>query len=315
MSARPLRLGTRGSALALVQAELVAAALRARWPERGVDVVTITTRGDVRTDVPLSALGGRGVFAAELEQALRVGEVDLAVHSAKDLPSTLAPDLCLAAFLPREDPRDVLVARAGVPPSVRALPSGAVVGTSSPRREGQLRALRPDLDIRDVRGNVDTRLRKLDRGDYDAIVLAAAGLRRLGLAHRVSEWIAPADMLPAVAQGAIAVETRADDADTRAAVAPLGDAATATAVAAERAFLARLGAGCAAPTGAHATLADGGTLRVEGMIGSRGGEVLRLARTGPADDPAALGASVAEALLAGGGDALLRAAGVRVGVE
>jgi hydroxymethylbilane synthase len=202
-----------------------------------------------------------------------------------------------------------------MPRTVRELPAGAVVGTSSPRREGQLRALRPDLDIRDVRGNVDTRLRKLDRGDYDAIVLAAAGLRRLGLAHRVTEWIAPADMLPAVGQGAIGVETRADDADTRAAVAALDDPATAVAVRAERAFLARLGAGCAAPTGAQATLSPDGTLRVEGMIGSRAGDALRLAREGPADDPAALGAAVADALLASGGEALLRAAGVRVGVE
>jgi len=312
---RVLRIGTRASALPRVQTGIVAAALRARWPALRVEVVTITTRGDVRTDVPLSALGGRGVFAAEIEQALRAGEVDLAVHSAKDLPSTLAPDMCLAARLPREDARDVLVARAGVPGTVRALPAGAVVGTSSPRREGQLRALRPDLDVRDIRGNVDTRLRKLDAGDYDAIVLAAAGLRRLGLADRVTEWIAPADMLPAVGQGVIAVEARADDSAARALAAPLDDASTATALAAERAFLARLGAGCAAPTGAHATVGAPGRVHVEGLIGSRAGDVLRLARDGAASDAASVGAELADALLAAGGDELLRAAGARAGVE
>jgi hydroxymethylbilane synthase len=312
---RVVRIGTRGSALALAQTAIVAAALRERWPALRVEVVTITTRGDVRTDVPLSALGGRGVFAAEIEQALRTGEVDLAVHSAKDLPSTLAPDMCLAAALPRADARDVLVARAGVPGSIRALPAGAVVGTGSPRREGQLRALRPDLDVRDIRGNVDTRLRKLDAGDYDAIVLAAAGLRRLGLAGRVTEWIAPADMLPAVGQGVIAVEARADDAQARALAAPLDDPSTATALAAERAFLARLGAGCAAPTGAHAVVDAGGRVCVEGLIGSRAGDVLRLARDGAASDAASVGAELADALLAAGGDELLRAAGARAGVE
>jgi hydroxymethylbilane synthase len=310
MTDPPLRIGTRGSALALAQTELVVAALRARDESVAVDVVTITTRGDVRTDVPLSVLGGRGVFAAELEQALRAGEVDLAVHSAKDLPSTLADDFVLAAFLPREDPRDVVVSRG---PLLRDLPHGAIVGTSSPRRACQIRALRPDVELRDIRGNVGTRLRKLDEGAYDAIVLAAAGLRRLGLDGRVTEWLGTEAMLPSPGQGAIAIELRADDAATARIVATIDDAPTRTRVVAERAFLARLGAGCAAPAAAHATL-DGDALRVEGMIGRADGMMLRASRQGLARDAESLGAEVAEALRAAGGDALLAEAGVRVGV-
>ncbi|AHG91813.1 Porphobilinogen deaminase [Gemmatirosa kalamazoonensis] len=302
-----LRLGTRGSALALAQARIVAGALGgAGLP---VEIVTITTKGDVRTDVPLSVIGGRGVFAAELEQALRVGEVDLAVHSAKDLPSTLAPDLALAAFLPREDVRDVLIARGGAP--LVSLPMHAVLGTSSPRRACQIRALRPDIVLRDIRGNVDTRLRKLDEGQYDAIVLAAAGLRRLGLTERVTQWLESDIMLPAVGQGAIAVEVRAADAAMTAALAPLDDHATRVTVTAERAFLARLGAGCAAPSAAHARL-ERGMLHLEGLIGSESGAVIRAARTGREQDAAALGVAVAETLLASGGEELLRAAGTRV---
>jgi len=303
---RTLRIGTRGSALAMVQTRLVEGLLRDRG--HAVEVATITTQGDVRTDVPLSVLGGRGVFVAELEQALRDGRVDVAVHSAKDLPSTTAPDLVLAAFLPREDPRDVVVTRDGAP--LDALPHGAVIGTSSPRRACQLRALRPDLVLRDIRGNVDTRLRKLDAGDYDAIVLAAAGLRRLGLAGRITESLGPDRMLSAVGQGAIAVEVRGDDVDARAAVAALDDEPTRVAVTAERAFLARLGAGCSAPTGALATIA-GGVLRLEGMIGSDDGTTVRAARDGRPQDAASLGVAVAESLLAAGGDALLVAAGTR----
>jgi hydroxymethylbilane synthase len=304
------RLGTRGSALALTQARLVAGALAAAHPGVAVEIVTITTKGDVRTDVPLSAIGGAGVFAAELAAALRAGTVDFAVHSAKDLPSTLPADMALAAFPEREDPRDVLVSRAG---TLRELPARARVGTSSPRRAAMLRAARPDLLLRDVRGNVDTRLRKLDAGEYDAIVLAAAGLRRLGLIARATEHLDPADMLPQVGQGAIAVEVRAGDAAAAALVAVLDHARTRAAVVAERAFLARLGAGCAAPTGAHATLLGDGTVAVEGMIGHADGRAVRRRIVGPLVDAPALGRAVAEALLAEGGEALLREAGGRAG--
>lgn len=307
-----LRIGTRGSALALTQTRLTVDALRARWPALDVEVHTITTTGDVRTDVPLAAIGGRGVFAAELEQALRRGDIDVAVHSSKDLPSTLAAEFRLGAFLPREDPRDVLCTRG---PTLAELPAGAVVGTSSPRRACQLRALRPDLRVEDIRGNVDTRLRKLDAGQYDAILLAAAGLNRLGLAHRITEHFAPQAMLPQVGQGAVALEVRADDADALTHVAALDHTPTAAAVTAERAFLARLGAGCTAPAGAHATLdVDGASMIVEGMIGALdGSRVVRLAREGAAGAGPALGAAVAEALMAAGGGELMRAAGARAG--
>ena len=308
MTARALRLGTRGSALAMTQARLVAAALHAAWPERAVEIVTITTQGDVRTDVPLAAIGGVGVFAAELEQALRSGRVDIAVHSAKDLPSTLPADMALAAFPPREDPRDVLVSRDGH--TLATLPAGALVGTSSPRRACQVRASRPDVVLSDIRGNVDTRLRKLDAGEYDAIVLAAAGLNRLGLQHRITQRLEPHEMLSAVSQGAIAIETRADDLESQRRLAPLDHAETRIAVTAERAFLARLGAGCAAPTAAHARLVDG-TLHVEGLIGASDGTLVRASRSGTPADAAALGLEVANAVLAQGGDVLLAAAGGR----
>ncbi|GJG88287.1 porphobilinogen deaminase [Gemmatimonadetes bacterium T265] len=309
---RALRVGTRGSKLALAQATQVVGALRARWPARAFDVQIITTQGDVRTDVPLSAIGGRGVFAAELEQALRRGDIDVAVHSGKDLPSTLAPEFALGAFPEREDPRDVVATRG---PRLADLPAGAVLGTSSPRRAAEIRALRPDLDVRDVRGNVDTRLRKLDEGQYDAILLAAAGLHRLGLRHRITEYLSTDTMLPMVSQGAIAIEVRADDADALAAVAPLDHLPTRTAVTAERAFLARLGAGCTAPTGAHAVLRADGTLRLDAMIGALdptlGHTPVRGRAEAPAADAVALGRTLAERLLADGGDVLLRVAGVR----
>lgn len=309
---RALRVGTRGSKLALAQATQVVGALRATWPGRAFDVQIITTQGDVRTDVPLAAIGGRGVFAAELEQALRRGEIDVAVHSGKDLPSTLAPEFALGAFPEREDPRDVVVTRG---PTLADLPPGAVLGTSSPRRAAEVRQLRPDLDVRDIRGNVDTRLRKLDEGQYDAILLAAAGLRRLGLAGRITEYLSTDLMLPMVSQGAIAIETRADDRDALAAVAPLDHAPTRTAVTAERAFLARLGAGCTAPVAAHARLLDGGTLQLDAMIGALdpalGLAPVRGRLSAPADDPAALGRALAEQLIANGGEALMRAAGAR----
>jgi hydroxymethylbilane synthase len=306
-----LRLGTRQSALALAQARLVEGALRARHPGLAVEIVPMTTRGDVRRDVPLAAIGGTGVFTAEIEAALRAGEVDLAVHSAKDLPSALAPDMTLAALLPREDVRDVLVSRDGR--ALAELPAGARVGTSSPRRAFQLRAARPDLDVRDIRGNVDTRLRKLDAGEYDAIALAAAGLRRLGLEARVTEWLPVRDVLPAVGQGAIACEVRAADARAVALVGAVGDAATMTAVAAERAFLARLGAGCMAPTGAHAALRDG-ALVLEAFVGGADGTVVRDALAGDAHAPEALGRALADRLLAAGAAGLLGAAGTRPGL-
>jgi hydroxymethylbilane synthase len=295
-------IGTRGSKLALAQTELIRAALRAAHPGLEVGAETITTRGDVILDRPLSAIGDKGLFVTEIEDALRASRVDLAVHSAKDLPSELPPDMALAACPPREDPRDALLSAGGR--RLDELPAGARVGTSSLRRACQLRHLRPDLEIVDLRGNVDTRLRKLHEGQYDAIVLAAAGLRRLGLAEHVTQLLDPELMLPAVAQGALGLEVRAGDEATQALLAPLDDRPTRLAVAAERAFLARIGGGCQVPVAAMARL-EGETLRLDGLIGARDGRAVRGALSGSAGDPAALGAALAEELLGAGGRELL----------
>jgi hydroxymethylbilane synthase len=307
---RVVTIGTRGSTLALVQTHLVRDALLAHHPDLTVLTERITTRGDVILDQPLAAAakGDKGLFVGEIEAALRDGRIDLAVHSAKDLPSTLPPDLTIAAWTRRADPRDALVSRAG---DLRALPPGARVGTSSPRRACQLRALRPDLTILDIRGNVDTRLRKLASGDYDAIVLAAAGLDRLGLAGVITEPYGPETMLPAVGQGALAIETRAGDEVIARLLVPLDDPATARAVRAERAFLAAVEGGCAAAVAAHATTLPGGGLALAGLIGAPDGRIVRGERFGPAADGERLGAALAADLLARGGAAFLRAAAGR----
>ncbi|HET9495771.1 MAG TPA: hydroxymethylbilane synthase, partial [Chloroflexia bacterium] len=244
------------------------------------------------------------VFVTQIEDALRAGHIDLAVHSAKDLSSRLPDDMALAAFLPRADPRDVLVSRDGS--RLADLPPGARVGTSSPRRACQVSAIRPDLVLLDIRGNVDTRLRKLDEGQYEAIVLAAAGLERLGLQDRATEWFDPGVMLPAVAQGALAVEVRAADQATAELAARLNDAPTSTAVRAERAFLAAIGGSCALPIGAYATL-EGYSLRVRGMIGAAEGRIVRGEHTGTATDPESAGAALASMLLDNGGRELVAA--------
>ena len=290
-------IGTRGSRLALIQADLVCAALRAAHPGLQLEVRHISTRGDRITDRPLAELGRNGVFVSEIEAALREHAVDLAVHSAKDLPSRLAPDMRIGALMRREDPRDVLVSRRG---PLAALPPGSRIGTSSPRRTAQLRSARPDLELLDIRGNVDTRLRRLADGGYDALVLAAAGLIRLGRAAEITERLEPGIMLPAVGQGALALEVRADDVATAALVAPLADSRTTKAIAAERAFLARLGGDCAAVAAAYATVADDDTLSITGITGSLTGALLRESATGPATD-AGVGSRLAERLLARGG--------------
>jgi hydroxymethylbilane synthase len=305
MISRAVRIGTRGSALALTQTESVVAALRARHPELEVSVQRITTKGDALRDVPLSALGGRGVFVDAIEEALRLGDIDLAVHSAKDLPSRVPSDLAIGAFLERVDPRDVLVSRAG---PLATLPAGACVGTSSLRRVCLIHSVRPDIETVDLRGNVDTRLRKLDAGEYDAIMLAAAGLVRLGLQHRITEWLPAETMLPSPGQGALAIEIRADSDDVRELVRPLSHAPTESALTAERAFLSRLGVGCAAAVGAHATLDEAGNLSLSAMIGAPDGRSVRGVETGPASNAAAIGESLAGRLLADGGDALVAAA-------
>ncbi len=302
ISTGALTIGTRGSKLALAQTALVRAALLAAHPQLQLAVERIATKGDIIHDRPFSQIGGNGLFVTEIEQALRAGTIDIAVHSAKDLPSTMPPDMAFAGIPPRADARDVLVARGGY--TLAELPQGARVGTSSMRRSCQLRHLRPDLEIAELRGNVDTRLRKLHEGQYDAIVLAAAGLDRLGIAQEITEYLDPSVMVPAVSQGALVIEVRAGDAATATLLAPLDHPATRAAITAERAFLAHIGGGCQVPIAAHAQL-DGDTLLLAGLIGAHDGRVVRDELRGPSASPAKLGTDLAAILLDNGGRALL----------
>jgi hydroxymethylbilane synthase len=300
---RKLTLATRGSKLALAQSEMVAAALQAAHPSLEVTLQIIQTKGDLVLDRALSKIGDKGLFVKEIEQALLDRTADLAVHSCKDLPSILPEQLTLGAFPQRADPRDVLISRHGLP--LQELPAGAQVGTSSLRRACQLRALRPDLRIIDLRGNVDTRLRKAQSDEYDAIVLAAAGLERLSLDAAITETFEPSLLLPMVAQGALAIECRADDDELRALLVALNDPTTARAVATERAFLRRLEGGCQAPIAAHATI-EGDRLLLRGLIGlPDGSQVVRGEHAGPADAGERLGVELAERLLDEGGAAIL----------
>jgi hydroxymethylbilane synthase len=301
-SNRTLVVGTRGSPLALTQTASVIDALRAAHAGLDVRVQRITTKGDVLRDVPLATLGGRGVFVDAIEEALRGKEIDLAVHSAKDLPSRVPPDLAIGAFLERTDPRDVLVSRAG---SLGELPLGARVGTSSVRRVSALRALRPDLETPDLRGNVDTRLRKLADGEADALVLALAGLRRLGREDEASAILDPGAMLPAAGQGALALEGRADDGEAYAAAAEVSDLDATVCVVAERALTAALDATCHTPVAALGTVdGDALTLRAFASLPD-GSEWVRDELTGAAADPEAVGRAVAERLRSMGVAALL----------
>lgn len=290
-----LRIGTRASKLALAQTNYVADRLREAHPGLEIELVEITTAGDRDQASALSE--GVGWFTSTIQQALQAGEIDVAVHSFKDLPTKRPEGLVIAAVPVREDPRDALVSRSGK--TLLELPAGAVVGTSSPRREAQIRGIRADLDIRPIRGNVDTRLRKLDDGEYDAIVLALAGLRRLGLEDRVTQVFGLYDIVPAPAQGVIAVECRADDAETRRLLAAIDDQAIRQSVAAERAFLAEIDAGCSFPAAAFAEH-FGTTLKLHGLLAPEG-NIVRSKITGPADAAAGLGRELARELMARAG--------------
>ena len=298
-----LRLGTRGSALARAQSGLVAAALEARHPGLKVEPHYIRTTGDQLQRGPLAPAGGKGLFVKEIEEALADGAVDFGVHSMKDLPAQLGAGMTLAAVPARADARDVLIG--GGDGGIATLPRGARVGTSSQRRRALLLAARPDLEIVFLRGNVDTRLRRWRDGELDALVLAAAGLARLGIDERAARPLDPDELLPAVGQGALALECCADDARTRTLLAAVADPAAATTTAAERAFLAAIGGDCNTPLAAHATL-DGDRLTLRALVSDPDGRRRLDDRDrGPASDPAGLGRRVAQRLLDRGAGALL----------
>ena len=295
--------GSRGSRLALRQTELVLAELRARFPDRRFQVQEVRTTGDRRPDVSLASIGGQGVFVKELETALSARRVDLAVHSLKDVPSELGRGLVLAAITEREDVRDAVVSRGRL--RLADLPPGSRVGTGSLRRAVQVKALRPDLEVVDLRGNVDTRLRKAEEGQVDAAILAAAGLARLGYLERAAEILDTDTMLPAIGQGALTLEARVDDAEVLEMASALDHREARLATAAERAFLARLGGGCRLPIAALG-IVDGDALRLRGLIADpEGRTILRCETSGAASEAEAVGTALAEQLLAQGAGELI----------
>jgi hydroxymethylbilane synthase len=304
MSRLSLVIGTRGSSLAIWQAEWIQARLREIAPALTVTLQRIKTSGDKILDVPLAKIGGKGLFVKEIEEALLQGDIDLAVHSMKDVPTVLPDPLEILCVPAREDVRDALISREGL--TLDRLPPGARIGTSSLRRQSQLLHYRPDLHIVMLRGNVETRLRKLKHGDYDAIVLAAAGLRRMGWEGEVTEYLSLDISLPAIGQGALAIEGRRDDQFVRALLSKLNDPTTHTAVTAERALLDRLQGGCQVPIAAHASI-EQNRLSLAGLVSSTDGKTLiRDAVVGGVSEARALGIRLAEQLLAAGGDVILR---------
>ncbi|MCU0989333.1 MAG: hydroxymethylbilane synthase [Xanthomonadales bacterium] len=300
-----MRIATRKSELALWQANHVAGLLRRRHPGLEVDLLPMVTRGDVILDQPLAQIGGKGLFLKELERALLNHDADIAVHSMKDVPVEEAPGLVVDVMLERGNPFDALLSRDGQ--RLDELPPGSRVGTSSLRRQCQLKALRPDLGVADLRGNVNTRIRKLQEGEYDAIVLACAGLERLGLGGLITEVLAPPRWLPAATQGTIGVQRRADDASAASLVAVLGDADAMLRTRAERAVSAALQGSCQVPLAVFAEQREGG-FRISGLVGMPdGSRVLRAAAEGPAGDADRLAASVARDLLGQGADRIIAA--------
>ena len=308
MTQQILRIATRNSPLALWQAEEVRRRLEALHADLAVALVSMTTRGDQLLDSPLSKIGGKGLFVKELEQGMLAGEADIAVHSMKDVPMALPEGFALPVIMEREDPHDAFVSNKYTGPD--ELPEGAVVGTSSLRRQCQLMARYPHLEIRFLRGNVNTRLRKLDDGEYDAIILAAAGLKRLQFHARITAILTPEQSLPAVGQGAIGIECRADDARVQALLAPLADTDTTDRVSAERAMNHRLNGGCQVPIAGYALL-EGDELWLRGLVGSPdGSRLFRAEARGPRSQAEAIGRGVAEDLLAQGADTVLEALGL-----
>lgn len=304
MLEKTLKIATRQSPLALWQANYVKDSLQQLYPDLTVELVPMVTKGDVILDSPLAKIGGKGLFVKELENALLNKEADIAVHSMKDVPMQFPEGLGLAVICKREDPRDAFVSNSYR--TFAELPRGAVVGTSSLRRQCQLKALRPDLDIRSLRGNVGTRLSKLDNGDYDAIILASAGLIRLGLADRIASFIEVEQSLPAAGQGAVGIECRTDDVQVKQLLAPLADAETTCCVLAERAMNNRLQGGCQVPIGGYAVLQQG-QLYLRALVGDvDGSQIIRAEGKSAVENADVLGVQIAEQLLAQGADKILQ---------
>ena len=305
MLEKTLKIATRQSPLALWQANYVKDRLQQLYPDLTIELVPMVTKGDVILDSPLAKIGGKGLFVKELENALLNKEADIAVHSMKDVPMQFPEGLGLAVICQREDPRDAFVSHSYR--TFAELPQGAVVGTSSLRRQCQLKALRPDLDIRSLRGNVGTRLSKLDNGDYNAIILASAGLIRLGLADRIASFIDVEQSLPAAGQGAVGIECRTDDMQVQALLAPLADAETTYCVRAERAMNNHLQGGCQVPIGGYAVLQQG-QLYLRALVGDiDGSRIIRAEGKSAVENAEVLGVQIAEQLLAQGADKILQA--------
>jgi hydroxymethylbilane synthase len=308
MTNTTVRIATRKSALALWQAEYVKAQLEHFHTDITVELVPMTTKGDIILDTPLAKVGGKGLFVKELEVAMLENRADIAVHSMKDVPVEFPEGLGLEVICPREDPRDAFVSNKFT--SINELPQGAIVGTSSLRRQCQLKAKRPDLDIRDLRGNVNTRLKKLDNGEYDAIILASAGLIRLKMSERIAQHIEPEEMLPANGQGAVGIECRNDDATIKALLAPLECSTTRVRVLAERAMNRALQGGCQVPIGSYAVIQtndnEQDTLYLRGLVGAvDGSEIIESEISGPVAEGEALGDKLAQELLGRGADKIL----------
>jgi len=297
------KIGTRGSQLALWQAHWVRSTVQRMNPSLLIEIVTIKTKGDKILDTPLALVGGKGLFVKEIEEALSDRRIDLAVHSLKDMPADIPAGLCIGPIPKRESPYDVLISKSGL--LLRQLPKGARIGTSSLRRAAQLRHQRPDITILPLRGNLDTRIRKLETEDIDAIVLAAAGLKRLALENKITEYLDDSIMLPAVGQGALCIELRKDDARTAAAVAGLNDPETQTVVKGERAFLNRLEGGCQVPIAGHGSIKNG-TFSLRGLVANLDGSVIvRDTFSGPAAESEKIGITLAERLLSMGAKKIL----------
>mgnify|MGYP005987741207 FL=1 len=301
-----VRIATRKSALALWQAEYVKAQLEHFHQDITVELVPMTTKGDIILDTPLAKVGGKGLFVKELEVAMLEGRADIAVHSMKDVPVDFPEGLGLEVICPREDPRDAFVSNTYA--NLSDLPKGAIVGTSSLRRQCQLKATRPDLDIRDLRGNVNTRLKKLDEGQYDAIILASAGLIRLKMSDRIAQYIEPEEMLPANGQGAVGIECRVNDDTIKALLAPLECNTTRIRVLTERAMNKALEGGCQVPIASYSVIsADGKNVHLRGLVGAiDGSEMIESEITGPVEQGEALGNTLAQELLSRGADKILK---------